>query len=110
MTDKIGKKKKIGTVQSTERTTEVESTGAVSGVDAVKPTSGVGAVGKAQGIGKRGPTRIMSMAERAELMRLVEEEAEKMFPGASMNPERKRAVVEAVKMAVDSGIAPEVEE
>ena len=106
MTKKIGKKSKIGGIESTDKASEVAGTSAVGEIQTIKPTGAVSGVGKAGGIGRRGPTRIMSMQERQELLRLIDEEAEKMFgPGA--NPEKKQAVVNAVKMAVDSGIEEE---
>jgi len=106
MTKKISKKGKIGGIESTDKAGEVAGTGAVGEVQNVKATSAVSGVGKADGITRRGPTRIMSMQERQELLRLIDEEAEKMFgPGA--DKEKKAAVVNAVKMAVDAGIEEE---
>ncbi|MBX7137411.1 MAG: hypothetical protein K1X83_05455 [Oligoflexia bacterium] len=103
MTKKIGDKKKVGEVTSTNRATEVEGTQAVGNVQGIKPTSAIGGVTKAGGIGKRGATRSMTMAEREELLRLIEEEAEDMF-GKSASNANKQKVVNAVKMAVDIGL------
>lgn len=106
MTKKIGKKGKIGEIKSAETASEVESTGAIGGIHKVKPTSAVGGVSGAGKIGKRGATRIMSAAEREELLRMIDQEAEKMF-GNALPSEKRKAVVQAVKMAVDSGISAE---
>ena len=106
MTKKIPKNKTVGGVKSADIASEVKGAGAVGGVQKVKPTSGVGSVQGAGKIGKRGPTRIMTLAEREELLRMVDQEAEKMF-GDSIPAERRKAVVDAVKMAVDSGITGE---
>ena len=78
--------------------------------------SKVGAVGQVTGdqsvqrtSGKRVGRRI-TLADREQLFRLIEEEADKMF-GADKIPEKKRQTVEtAAKMAVDSAMITEDEE
>lgn len=105
MTKKIDEKKKIGGVDATERAREVAQTEAIKGVQGVRPTSQVGGVGGVTRMGKRGPTRIMSAAEREQLFKMIEEEADKMF-GPS---DKAKEVKQAVKMAVDTGLVDEDE-
>lgn len=105
MTKKIGDKKKIAEVKSTQRSGEVTGAEAVSSVDKVKPTQAVSGVTGAGAIRKRGATRIYTSAEREELMRIVEEEANSL----ALPPEKKQVVVKAVKMALDSGITDEAD-
>lgn len=108
--------KKIGGVKSsvvkpTTTADEVKGTEAVSDVSevqgikptaAVSGTKGPGAVG-----GKRRATRVMSLAEREELFKMVSEEADKLFAGTGMTDARKKIIADAVKMAMDSGMMPD---
>lgn len=103
MTKKIGDKK-VGGVDITRQTGSVKETGTVSQVGSVKATSGVGGVGGVGAIGKRRPTRAMSLQEREELFRMIDEEAEKMLKNGLLPPEKRAAVQSAVKMAVDAGL------
>lgn len=103
----MGKKSddgKIGAVKGTGSTTNVQGPDSVGVVGGIKPTSSVGAVKGTGAVGKRRATRIMSPAERENLMRLISEEADKMFEGSAMSPEKKEVLKSAVKMAVDAGI------
>lgn len=95
--------KKIGGIKSTTHAKGVESTEAVSGVSGVKATSAVGGVRGAAGIDRRKTTRLMSLAEREQLLRIVDEEAAKLF-GQS---DGKKTVQSAVKMAIDAGLLTE---
>ena len=52
----------------------------------------------------RQATRTMSLEEREELFRLIDEEAERMFGSGILTPEKRSIVQQAVKMAVDSGL------
>jgi hypothetical protein len=106
MTKKIGDKK-VGGVDSTRQTGSVKETGTVSQVGSVKATTGVGGVGGVGAVGKRRPTRTMTLQEREELFRMIDEEAEKMLKNGLLPPEKRAAVQSAVKMAVDAGIADE---
>lgn len=105
MTKKIDEKKKIGGVDATERAREVAQTEAVKGVQGIKPTAQVGGISGVTRLGKRGPTRIMSSAERDQLFKMIEEEADKLFGDS----EKAKEVKEAVKMAVDVGLVDEDE-
>lgn len=96
-------KKKIGSVSGTERARGIDPTKAVGNVTAVAPTSTIGGVTGAS----RRKTRVMSLAEREELFKIVNEEAEKLF-GKEGNKSSQAAVArEAVKMAIDSGLVAE---
>ena len=105
MTKKPPKDTKVGGIKSTRETHEVDPTREVGGVHGIKPTAGVSGVSRAGAVGSaRRPTRTMTLAEREELFRMINEEADKMFGEAGI-PEAKRELVEtAVKMAVDSGL------
>lgn len=109
MTKKIGDKK-IGRVQSTQETADVEKTGGVGGVSGVAPTSSVGGVSGTGAVGKRRGTRVMSMAERQQLLDMIDEEADKLFAEGSPFAKKKEMLKNAVKMVVDSGIIDEDEE
>ncbi len=112
MVDEI-KGKKIGGVKATEvhgaeASSEVDKTEKVSNVSQVSEVKGAAGVDKASGVGgvggNRRATRIMSAAEREQLLALVDDEAKKMFSGTQMSPERLQTVRQAVKIAIDSGI------
>jgi hypothetical protein len=106
MVKKIGDKK-VGGVDPTKGPDSISKTTGVSGVDAVKPTAGVSGASSVGGVRARKATRMMSMAERDELFKMVSEEAEKLFPPGTL-PKQKREVIEgAVKMAIDASIAEE---
>ena len=106
----MGKKSddgKIGPVKGTTSATNVQGAESVGSVTGVKPTAAVGGVGGPGAIGKRRPTRIMSTDERDNLLKLISEEADKLFQGSGMSAEKKEVLKSAVKMAVDSGIVTE---
>lgn len=109
MTKKIKDKKKIGEVTSTHKSEEVKGAPGVGGVEAVRPAGALGGVSQTKAVRRRGTTRIMTLAERQELFRMINEEAEKMF-GDNLSAEEREKVATAVKMAVDTGIAEETEE
>lgn len=101
---------KIGRVDPTTITNEISQTTGVGNVGAVKPTGGVGNTTATGGIGKRRATRVMTMAEREELFKMVTEEAERMFPPGTLPPEKREVIEGAVRMAIDAAIdeSPEV--
>ena len=104
MVKKIGDKSKIKEIKSTTTTHEVEGTQAITGIEKVKATAGVEGVKGVGGISKRRPTRTMTLAERAELMRMIGEEAEKMFKSGELPRGKQEVVTKAVQIAVDSGL------
>ncbi len=106
MVKKIGDKK-VGGIDPTQGADSVAKTTGVSGVDAVKPTSAVGSATNVSGVRARKATRMMSMAEREELFKMVSEEAEKLFPPGTIAKHRKEVIEGAVKMAIDASIADE---
>ncbi len=109
----MGKKSddgKVGSVKGTSRTTSVQGADEVGSVGGIKPTAGVGGVKGAGAIGKRRPTRVMSLEERDNLFRLIDEEADKLFADSSISEEKKQVLKSAVRMAVDSGIGTEEED
>lgn len=108
MTNKGGKGG-VGGVKSATHTRGIEKTESIGEVGAVKATGGVGAVRGTGGIGKRRSTRVMTLEEREALLSLISEEADKMFAGTGISPQKKELVTNAVKMAVDSSLLPEDE-
>lgn len=108
MTKKIGDKK-LGGVKSTTHTPQIESTQAVTRVTSIQPTTGVGPVKGASAIGKRRATRVLTIEEREELLKLVTEEADKMLSSGILPPQKKELVAQAVKMAVDASLVSEEE-
>lgn len=103
------KDSKIGKVDSASRTRSVKETEALGGVEKTKKIDKVKGVQQAASVSSVG--QVVSKAEHAQLMRMVEEEADSMF-GSSMSEDKKRLLKTAVKMALDSGliIAEEEEE
>ena len=106
MTKKIDSKK-ISTIKPTTRAHEVEETGVVGEISRVKATGAVSGVGGVGSASKRRATRVMSLAEREELFRMVNQEARKLFEASGVPEERQAAVENAVKMAIDSGLIEE---
>ena len=74
-------------------TAKVGSVGQVAPTQAQAPASGI-----------RRPTRAMSAAEREHLLRLLHEEADKMFGDSGLPQEKREKVEKAVQMAIDSSI------
>ncbi len=105
MTSDNENSKKIGGVESSSRAKSVEKTQNVSEVDAVRATSGIGGLQGTSGIGqKRKATRIMSAEEREQLLKMIDEEAEKLFKSGMVPNAKKELISTAVRMAVDSSI------
>ena len=96
---------KIGGIESSKKSQEIKKTENVANVESVKAASGVGSVQGAGGIDqRRKATRIMSAQEREQLLRLVDDEAEKLFKSGAIANANKELITKAVKMAVDSSI------
>jgi hypothetical protein len=104
MVKKIGDKSKVKEVKSTTTAHEVEGAQAITGIEKVKATTGVEGVKGVGGVSKRRPTRTMTLAERQELMRMIGEEAEKMFKAGELPRGKQEVVTKAVQIAVDSGL------
>ncbi len=109
MTKKIGDKK-VGGVKSTKETTGVEGTDLVSGVGNVKATTAVGGIGRAGAVGSSRLTRTMSLAEREQLFKMINEEADKLAQEGLLPKAKRQAVESAVKMAIDAGLLPSEDE
>jgi hypothetical protein len=86
---------------------ETESVSEVGEVAGVQAASAVGGAGSAGAIGRRRPTRTMSLEEREQLFKMVQEEADRLFGQTGLSDSRKRHVTEAVRMAIDAGLIPE---
>lgn len=99
---------KIGGIDSSKKTQEVQKAANVAQVQSVKATSGVSSVRGAGGIDqRRKATRVMSAQEREQLLRMVDDEAEKLFKSGVIPNANKEMITKAVKMAVDSSIVLE---
>lgn len=95
----------ISSVDSAKRTEEVEKATHVSEVSGVQKTSSVGRVSGIETVEGRKATRIMTFAEREQIFKMINEEADKIFPHSS--DEKKKMLTEAVKMAIDSSLLDE---
>jgi hypothetical protein len=105
MTSDNDNTKKIGGIDSSTKAKAVEKTQTVSKVDAVQAATGVEGLQAAGGIGnKRKATRIMSAQEREELLKMIDEEAEKLFKSGAVPSSKRDLISTAVKMAVDTSI------
>lgn len=102
--------KKIDSNRGIGSPTSIETT-KTSGVGGVGKVGQVGAVGDATGAGRvQGVGRKISPANRELLMRMVDEESEKLF-GEGQLPERKKKVIEgAVKMVLEGSTEEDTEE
>ena len=107
MSDEISGKK-VGRIGSTSRTKAVEGTEGVSDVDQVGRIKATHAVGAVKGVGAAGGAtsggRVVTHAERARLLQIVDDEAKKMFSGS---PKKRDLIVQAVTQAIDSGLIVE---
>ena len=100
MVKKIDSNSKV----SSTKTTGIDS---VSGVDASDEVVKVGSVQGATGIKEAKKTRVMTSAEREQIFKLVQEEADKLFEQGLIPKEKKNTVIKAVEMAIDSSIIDE---
>ncbi len=106
-TDKVGGKKKVGSVESSKTTETIEEAKGVGQVGAIQKTGAISGVGKVGEDSKRRPTRTMTLAEREMLFEMVNEEAKKLFGDSKVPPEQRKIIEDAVKMAIDSGLVDE---
>ena len=105
---KKGNDKKIGAVTPTRAGHEVERTEGVGQVGAVQPTAGVMGTRGVGAIKKRRPTRVMTSEDREQLLKMVSEEAERLFGGqANLPSERREIIEEAVKMTIEASLTDE---
>lgn len=101
--------KKLDKVKATQENDKVSDTGTVSSVSNVSSAKAVDKAGAISGLGKRRPTRTMTLEEREQLFKIVNEEATKLF--GSKTAKKDRELVEgAVKMAIDSGLLSKKDE
>ena len=100
---------KIGAISGTKSSENVKAPDSVTSVEQIAATQSVGLI-KAVGLGqKRRSTRIMSAAEREQLFKMINEEADKLFKNSGISEEKRGILADAVKMAVDSGIIDETQ-
>jgi hypothetical protein len=110
MAKKIGNKG-IDSVKGSSSADRVKGTEIIDTVGKVLKTHSVAGTGAVGRIGNRRPTRTMTMQEREQLFRILNEEAEKMFGGPNgLAPEQRKVVEGAVKMALASGLETEEDE
>jgi len=98
------KDKKVTGVSSAGQAKSVEGTESVGGVGGIKATSAVGGVRGAGAVSGTRLTRNMTLAEREELFRMIDQEADKLFAESGMTPAKRKVVESAVKMAIDAGL------
>ncbi len=97
--------KKIKGINKTDALNSVRKSEAIS---QVSKTSKVGAVTGVSGA-SRMPTREMSYQERAELLQMVEQEAEKLFSNSKIPEAQRQAIELAVKQTIDAALLEEQE-
>ena len=108
--------KKIGKISSTAQTKAVtpaqavDETQSIDKVQAVGATKSVGALRGTQGISKGRGTHVMTLEEREQLLRTIDEEAAKMFGPGALPMRKKDVITKAVKMAIDSGLLGQEDE
>lgn len=108
MTNNDKKKREVGGVGRTSPATAVTKAAAVSEVDQIEGVKRAGAVSATKGAGKVRSTRLITLEEREQLLRLVQEEARALF--GSADSERAKVAQEAVRMALDSSLLPKGED
>ena len=101
---------KIDKVESTKGAQKIQDTKEVGEVAKVAGASSIASIGKAGEIGKRRATRIMTLEEREQIFKIVQEEAHKMFGNSGIPKEKQEMLEDAVKMAIDSGLLEADEE
>ena len=79
--------------------TKTVQSGKIGGVDKVKATEKQSSSGKIMA-----PTTELSPEMRERIMRIIDEEADKMFGDDRNSEDQKKTVKGAVKMAIDGGI------
>ena len=93
----IGKTNNLDQIHKSESIAHVNKTGKVGAVNAISGTS-------------RTPTREMSFQEREELLRMVGEEAEKLFSKSKIPASQREAIEMAVKQTIDAALIEEQED
>jgi hypothetical protein len=99
--------KKIGGVSGTSKAKGIEKTESVSEVEQVRKADSVSGVGGISDPAKRRATRAMTLAEREELFKMVDEEAKRMFGDSEFSEQHKQVVQQAVKMVIDAAVIDE---
>lgn len=104
MVKKIGDKK-IGGVKNDPSASKVEDASRVGGIKNVSQIGQVGKTGSVGSIGRRRATRAITLEEREQLLRLINEVGEELFGGPNGLSAEKRDIIEsAARMAIDSGL------
>lgn len=103
--DKKRTSDKIGGIESSKKAQEIQKATGIGQIESIKAATGVGSVQGTGGIdSRRKATRIMSAQEREHLLKLVDDEAEKLLKSGAIPKANKELITKAVKMAVDSSI------
>jgi len=103
MVKKIDSSKGASRTDATAEVRKTLASGEVGSVKEVKGTTSTAATGRV-----RKPTRPMTALERADLLNIVREEADKML--AALPPQKRGAIERAVEMALKGGEIPEEEQ
>jgi len=102
MVKKIQSSSSASKAASASAAAEVAKTKSTSEVGSIRDVTGATAASSASRV--RQATRPMTAAERSDLLRLVRDEADKLFAGSNFLPPGKKETLEkAVKMALESG-------
>jgi len=106
MSDKISGKNKVGSVGSMSKTDAVEKARKISeaetvdAVSKVKSAKAVQSIASNQGISGRRSTASMSPEERQKLLRMIDEEADKLEASGLIPKNKKKIIQGAVSMSV----------
>lgn len=101
--------KKISGTTPSRATTATTGVKASQEVQTAKQVGGVDQVGSVKGrqqLGQtRGATRPMTAEERELLLKLVDEEADRLFAHTDLSETRKRTITQSIKMTLAAGSA-----
>jgi superfamily II DNA/RNA helicase len=105
------KDSRVGRIGATSRAKAVQETEAITGVDSVKEIGKVDAVKAILGASNVDAVgRVVTRAERAEIMKMIVEEADNFFEESQIPKSRRKVIKDAVMMAIDAGLVVEEDE
>jgi hypothetical protein len=106
MSDK-NKDSKVKGIGSSKQSKEIERLRSVEDIKEIEKAKTVEAIKGAIGISGVRTTRSISPSEREHIFKMIQEEAEKLFPDGSIMSAKKEMIKSAVKMAIEAGILDE---
>lgn len=98
MTKKISGNRPVSPIK-TDRLSQSQS---VKSIQNIERTENVSKTNRA-----KGATRMISAKEKQELIKMVNEEADKLFGNSNISESKRKKVEEAVKMTIDAAFETE---